>query len=365
MRNRLLGLVAAVIGVLALVLVFHPPKLPWDRTFSFRISAPAFSQLQPGATVELAGENVGKLDSLSVQHGLPMLNVQINSADAHLLHSDARASIQPHGLLGTQYIELAGGSKGTLPAGGVIPASRVNVAVTLDQVLDVFQTNERQNLQTLINQLGVASARRGPYVNRTLHELGETSDTLAQVTSTVRQHDPQLSSIIDTSQQISHSLQDAPLGAQIKDTNSVLSGVAAEDSSLGQGVDHTAAVLQDLNVILNGNVGNLNYTLRRAPQVEAQLRTLLKQGGTLLKGINPALPALMTSLVEAQSAFGGTDANGHFVRVMSVLGTCTAGVNLGCSGGPDHGGPAVGSSTSKSGSKISDRGLENLLFGKS
>jgi virulence factor Mce-like protein len=362
MRHRLYGLAAAVVAVLALVLVFHPPKLPWQHTFSFRISAPAFSQLQPGTTVELAGQNVGRLDSLSVQHGLPMLNVQINSADAHLLHADARASIQPHGLLGTQYIELTGGSKGTLPAGGVIPASRVSVAVTLDQVLDVFQTTERQNLQTLINQLGVASAHRGPYINRTLQELGQTSDTLAQVTRTVHQHDPQLSSIIDSSQQISQSLQNAPIGAQIADTNTVLRGLAAEDSSLGQGVDHTAAVLTDLDAILNGNTGNLNYTLRRAPQVEAQLRTLLKQGSTLLKGVNPALPALLTSVVEAQSAFAGNDANGHFVRVMSVLGTCTAGVNLGCSGGPDHGGPQVGGSVSK-GSKISDRGLENLLFG--
>jgi virulence factor Mce-like protein len=368
MRNRLFGLAAAVVGVLALVLVFHPPKLPWQHSFSFRISAPAFSQLQPGATVELAGENVGRLNSLSVQHGLPMLNVQINSGDARLMHADARASIQPHGLLGTQYIELTGGSKGTLPAGGVIPASRVNVAVTLDQVLDVFQTTERQNLQTVINQLGVASAHRGPYVNRSLQALGEASDSLAQVTRTVHQHDPALANIIDTSQQISQSLQDAPLGAQIRDTNSVLSGLATEDNSLGQGIDHTAAVLTDLNVILNGNVGNLNYTLRRAPQVEAQLRTLLKQGSTLLKGVNPALPALMTSVVEAQSAFAGTDANGHFVRVMSVLGTCTAGVNLGCSGGPDHGGPQVGSGTSgsaskSSGSKISDRGLMNLLMG--
>ena len=125
----------------------------------------------------------------------------------------------------------------------------------------------------------------------------------------------------------------------------------------------------DLDMILNSNTGNLSYTLHKAPRLAAQLRTLFGNGSTLLKGINPALPALMTGLVEAESAFGGTDANGHFVRVMSVTpGTCTVGINAGCSGGPNDGGPAVtggvpGTSSKSGGQNISDRGLENLLFG--
>jgi ABC-type transporter Mla subunit MlaD len=305
MRNRVAGLVATAVAVLALVLVFHPPQLPWQHEFRFQISSPAFSQLQPGATVELAGQRVGQLDSLTVQHGLPLLNVQVDSADARLLHSDATASIQPHGLLGTQYIELNGGSRGTMQAGGVIPASRVHVAVTLDQVLDVFQNTERQNLQTVINQLGVASANRGRDVNQSLHALGDASTSLSQVAHTVHAHDAQLS-------------------------------------------------------------GNLNYTLRHAPRLAAQLHTLFGQGSTLLKGVNPALPALMTALVEAESAFAGTDANGHFVRVMAVLGTCTAGLNVGCSGyaGKNGNSPSGASGSSPGpGKKISDRGLENLLFG--
>ncbi|HZC40407.1 MAG TPA: MlaD family protein [Streptosporangiaceae bacterium] len=366
MRNRVAGLVATAVAVLALVLVFHPPQLPWQHEFRFQISSPAFSQLQPGATVELAGQRVGQLDSLTVQHGLPLLNVQVDSADAHLLHSDATASIQPHGLLGTQYIELNGGSRGTMQAGGVIPASRVHVAVTLDQVLDVFQNTERQNLQTVINQLGVASANRGRDVNQSLHALGDASTSLSRVAHTVHAHDAQLSGIIDSSQRVSQSLQDSPLAAQIRDTDAVLTGLASVDSSLGQGVDHTSAVLSDLDMILNGNTGNLNYTLRHAPRLAAQLHTLFGQGSTLLKGVNPALPALMTALVEAESAFGGTDANGHFVRVMAVLGTCTAGLNVGCSGyaGKNGNSPSGASGSSPGpGKKISDRGLENLLFG--
>lgn len=368
-RNRVVGLVAAAIGVLAVVMVFHPPQLPWQPVFAFRIESPAFSQLQPGTSVDLAGKRVGQVTSLSVQHGLPMLDVQIDGQDAHLMHADATATIEPHGLLGTQFIQLTGGSRGRLPQGGLIPASHVQVAVTLDQVLNVFQTTERQNLQTLIVQLGKASAHRGKDVRATLRALSDASNSLAQVTSTVHQHDRGLSSIIDSSEQVNRSLQNSPLAAQISDTNQVLSGLAGVDSSLGNGVDHTAAVLTDLGGVLNGNTGNLRYTLSKSPRLLRQLRTLLGDGNVLLKGINPALPALMTSVVEAESAFGGTDADGHFVRAMSVMGTCTLNLNLNCSGGPGSGGPPVtvpgagGVKVPKPTSSISDRGLMNLLTG--
>ncbi len=369
LRNRIVGLAVSAAGILAVLLIFHPPRFPWQHVFQFRIESPAFSQLTPGTTVDLAGKQVGQVNSLTIAHGLPMLDVQIDGADAHLLHANASASIQPHGLLGTQFIELSGGNRGTLPAGGVIPASRVQVAVTLDQVLNVFQTTERQNLQTLIVQLGLASAHRGADVNQTLRALSDASNSLATVTGTIHRHDQGLTSIISSSELVSRSLQNAPLAGQIRDTNRVLQGLAGVDSSLGSGVDHTAAVLSDLGVVLQGNTGNLRYTLARTPQVAAQLRTLLSEGDALLKGVNPALPALMTSVVEAESAFGGTDANGHFVRVMSVLGSCTLNLNLGCSGGPGSGGPPVtvpgtsGLPTPNPSSSISDRGLMNLLTG--
>jgi ABC-type transporter Mla subunit MlaD len=371
-RNRVVGLVASAVGLLALVMVFHPPQLPWQPVFHFQIQAPAFSQLGEGASVDLAGTRVGQLDGVTMSHGLPLLSVQVDGNDARLLHADASATIEPHGVLGTQFIELDGGSTGRLAAGAVIPISRVHVAVTLDQVLNMFQPAELQSLQTLITQLGIASAGRGQDVNQVLKALSDASDSLAQVTGTVRQHDQGISSIIDSSQQLNESMQNAPISAQIKDTDEVLAALANVDGSMGQGIDHTAAVLSDLDIALDGNSGNLSYTLSKAPQVAAQLRTLLSEGKVLISGINPALPALMTSVVEAESVFSGTDANGHYVRVMSVTGSCTVGLNSGCSGVQGQGGlpvtvPPLGASGSRSSSKtppnISDQGLMNLIFG--
>lgn len=363
-RNRVAGLASSAVALLALALVFHPVGLPWHSGFPLKIASPAFSQLAPGATVEMAGTRAGQVDSLTIEHGLPVLDLTISGDDARFLHANASATIEPHGLLGTQFVELNGGTRGAFRSGGTIPASRVNVAVTLNQVLNLLQASERQNLQTLIDEVGAASASQGQNLNGALRALGDASDSLAQVSATVRQHDQQLASIIVSSQQLNSSLQNAPIGAQLNDTSTVLRGLAAEDSSLGQGIDHTAAVLSDLDVILEGNTGNLRYTLGKAPQVVAQLRPLLRSADTLIKGINPALPALMTFVQEGESAFSGSDADGHYVRVMSVTGSCTIGLDLGCSGYRGSSGSAAAGSSGSS-STISDRGLINLLFGGS
>jgi virulence factor Mce-like protein len=361
-RNRLVGLASTAVAVVVLALVFHPVTLPWTSVFALKIESPPFSQLQPGTSVELAGTRVGQVDSLTLRHGLPVLYLHIDGNDARFLHDTASATIEPHGLLGTQYVELAPGTRGQFPAGGTIPVSRVHVAVTINQVLNLLQASERQNLQTLIDQLGAASANQGQDVNQSLRALGDASNSLAQVTSTLRQHDQQLASIIASSQRLNSSLQHAPIGAQLNDTNKVLQGLAQVDTSMGQGIDHSAAVLSDIDVILQGNVGNLRYTLSKAPRVAAQLRTLLVEANTLVKGVNPALPALMSFVEEAESAFSGTDANGHYVRVISVTGSCTAGLNFACSG--YHGqSQSPGATPSRPGGTISDQQLINLLFG--
>lgn len=364
MRNRAVGLASSVAGVLVLALVFHPMGLPWHSGFPLKLASPAFSQLAPGATVEMAGTRVGQVDGLTIEHGIPVLSLHIDGSDGRLLHANASATIQPHGLLGTQYVELDAGTRGSFRSGGTIPVSRVHVAVTLDQVLNLLQATERQNLQTLIDQSGAATANQGQNLNATLAALGDASDSLAQVTGTVRQHDQELAAIIVSSQELNNSLQNAPIGAGLNDTNTVLQGLAAEDNSLGQGIDHTAAVLTELDAILQGNAGNLRYTLGKAPKVVAQLRALLGSANTLITGISPALPSLMTFVTEAESAFSGSDANGHYVQVMSVTGSCTLGVNLGCSGYRGQGGSASAGSSSPS-STITDQGLINLLFGSS
>lgn len=378
MTARFLGLVAAVAAVVLLVVVFHPPSWPWDQKLHLSLQARPFGALHPDASVELGGVKVGQVDGMDMVGGSALIRIEVESKYAGLLHADTSAMIRPHGLLGAKYIDLKGGSHGRLLDGDVVPSSRVSVATDIDQVLSSLQPDVRQNLQTLIVALGTGMDGRGQDVNDALQALGQASNNLSTVTGTLHTHEGDIQSIIGSAEQLSGDMQYAPVDAQLRDTNTVLSGLSEVRQPLGQGVDNTARVLQELDLILGGNTGALAYTLDNGPQTIIRLRALLVEATTLVKGVNPALPALMTAIVETKSAFGGNDANGNYVRIQAVLGSCLAGININCAGGPFAGGPAVtvpGATASAPASqasatqaavppsKLSDQDLMKLLLG--
>jgi ABC-type transporter Mla subunit MlaD len=97
-----------------------------------------------------------------------------------------------------------------------------------------------------------------------------------------------------------------------------LSGLVQVEDSMGSGIDHTADVMQQLDVALNGNSANLAHILAKGPATIDQLRTVVSEIDAVIVGVNPALPCLMQAVMETKSAFGGSDGNGHYVRVQVV-----------------------------------------------
>ena len=329
-RSRLIGLATTAGAVVLLALLFHPPALPWSPALHLALEAASFGELNPQASVEVGGIRVGSVEGLEMRQGRPLVRITVDRAYAGLLHADASAAIRPHGLLGPRYVQLDGGSRGQLGDGATIPISRVHVSTELDQVLNSLQPDVRQSLQTLIVELGAASDGRGQDVNAALKSLSDATDDLATVTETLRRRDQDVAGSVVAAERLNRDLQDAPLDAQVRDTERVLSGLVQVNGAIGHGIDHTAATLQALDVILDGNSGNLARTLDQAPATVTRLRAFLAEATGLIDAVNPSVPSLMTAVVETESAFSGSDANGHFVRVMTLNGACTVGLNVGC-----------------------------------
>lgn len=329
-RPRLIGLSATALAVLVLALLFRPPALPWASDLHLSLEAASFGELNKDAAVELGGVRVGRVEGMSLRAGRPVIGIAVDRRYAGLLHADASAAIRPHGLLGPRFVELEGGARGRMADGATIPVSRVHVATDVDQVLNALQPDVRRSLQVLIVELGGASEGRGQDVNATLLALGRATDDLARVTATLHGRDQDLAGTVVSAEELNRELQGAPLDAQIRDTNRVLAGLVQVDGSIGAGIDHTALLLQQLDVVMDGNSENLGRTLDRAPATVARLRAVLAAGTDLLNGVNPALPSLMTAVVETESTFSGSDANGHYARILTLTGGCTLGLSTGC-----------------------------------
>lgn len=337
---RLVGAGVLLLAVVTLVLVFNPPPAPWARPLHLKLEAGTFGELSGNAGVELGGVKVGTVQGLDYNHGHAVLNLTIDPQYAHLLHPDTSARIRPHGLLGPKYIELSGGETGTIREGDVIPISRVTVATDVDQVLNALQPDVRDSLKTIFVELGNASDGRGQDMNAALGSLGAAAPDLTTTTATLDRRRQDLADFIAFSETLNRDLQNAPIDANLRDTNQVLGGLVQVEGSIGGTIDHTASVTKGLNTVFQGNSQNLASLLALAPATVTKLETVLVSGQTIVDGVNPALPSLMTAVVETESAFGNKDADGHYVRVMLITNACSTpgGPNPTCAspgGGPN------------------------------
>jgi virulence factor Mce-like protein len=329
-KKRMLGLGMTAGAVLLLVLVFHPPTMPWAAPLHVQLQSSSYGNLDKNAGVYLGGVKVGTVQNERWSGGRAVLDLTIDHSYASRVHSNAGATIRPHGLLGPKYVDLDGGSVGTMPDNGTIPMSRVHVTTDVDQVLNSLQPDVQASLKTTLVELARGSENRGADMNQALASLGQSSADLRTVANTLQVRDQDLADFFASSEVLNRDLQYAPIDKQIVDTDTVLSGLVTVDQNIGGSIDHTANVLAQLDVVMNGNQQNLAEALQKSPDAITRLRTVLAAGTAIESGITPSLPYLMTAVMETKSAFSYTDANGHYVKVEALSGACSTGAPAGC-----------------------------------
>jgi phospholipid/cholesterol/gamma-HCH transport system substrate-binding protein len=358
---RVVGLTALVLGLGLLAVVFNPPTAPWARPLHIRLEAGAFGELSGTAGVEIGGVKVGQVDGLDLSGNHAVLRLSIDPQYAHLLHRDASAAIRPHGLLGPKYVELSGGHTGTMREGDLIPISRVTVATDVDQVLNSLQPDVRDSLKTIFVELGNASDGRGQDMNTALGALGASAPAVTTDTTVLDNRKRDLADFIAYSEILNRDMQNAPIDANLRDTNQVLAGLVQVEGSIGGTIDHTASVTKQLNVAFAGNSQNLAATLALLPVTFTKLETVVASGQTIVNTVNPSLPALMTAVVETESAFSNKDADGHYVRVMLITDACSTPVGPNTTCASPLGGPrSAPQNSSQPGSPVSSQASPGL-----
>ena len=360
---RLVGVLTGLFGAVALVLAFQPPVLPWDRPLRVQVEVPAaVGALDSGAGVQMSGVKVGRVAGVERRRGREVVDVEVERRYAGLLHADAGALIRPHGLLGPKYMELRPGSTGRLQDGAYIPGSRVQISVDVDEVLNTLQPDVRDSLKIFFTEMGTASQGRGDDMNTALKALGASADNLATVTGTLHRRDEDLTQFFVSSETLNRDVQFTPVDQNLADTNKVLSGLVDVEDSIGGSIDHTASVLQKFDIVLRGNERNLATVLGQAPTTVSRARTALQAGSRLLSVVDPCIPALMAAVVETESSFSSSDANGNYVRVYSLGADTQA--------GPPQPGTSAGHSTCVPGTTnsgplphVSDQQMVNIILG--
>jgi phospholipid/cholesterol/gamma-HCH transport system substrate-binding protein len=140
--------------------------------------------LRGGNFVRIAGAEVGKVKSISIQPD-STLRVEFSADKSVVLTEGNRAIIRYDDLIGGRYLALeegAGGSKRLNP-GGTIPLSQTEPALSLDALIGslrpLYRALNPDQINTLSSQLITAFQGQGATIGSFLTQTAALTDTLA------------------------------------------------------------------------------------------------------------------------------------------------------------------------------------------
>jgi virulence factor Mce-like protein len=154
-----IGLIATAVIVVILYLGFTK-DIPFTTPYEVNAVFQSANSIRPGSPVRIAGVNVGKVKEIKPQEGGDGAVVVLQIDDKGLpLHTDATAKIRPRIFLeGNFFVDLTSGSPSApeLEDGDTLKVTQTATPVQLDEVLTTLQSNSREDLKDLLDQLNVA-----------------------------------------------------------------------------------------------------------------------------------------------------------------------------------------------------------------
>lgn len=329
MRSRwnlpiFLAYAAAALAVLAYLLMHMGGGLAFHSTYPVAADFTAASDLVPGDDVTISGVTVGRVASVQLIQGGARAHLQLDEQYAPL-YQNARAMIKIKNLLNESYVELYKGtaSSGQLPQGGVIPSSRTLTPVELSQVLDVLKPDTRQQLTSIINNLGESVAGQGQNLNSTTGSLKVTAQALDGIAHALASQQVNLGSLITSLSKVLATLAawHQQLKALVADWDGVMRALAQHEQQLQGLVVNQNRVTAILDQALAGNATALHTAIQSSPPLINSANAYTARGDVIFGQVSQQTKSINELFYQLASVFSATDSQGHhYWRVYPVSG---------------------------------------------
>ena len=314
-RSNVIWGIAASLAVLAAAwwAFLSGGEVPLIPRSGFEVTAVVTNanELRGRAPVRIAGVEVGRVEKIEQGPGATAEITMRLRDSAAPLHRDATMKIRPRLFLeGNFFVDLRPGSPSApeLGDGGTIPLAQTATPVQLDQVLTALQADTREDLKTLVKELGgTLGGEGGGRLGRAIDEIGPTGREGARTMSALRGLEADdLSTTIAEGEQVTAALdaRRQQLAGAIVGFDRTVSALAAEDAALSASLRTLAPTLaealpavREIRAAMPATrefARDVRPLLRRAPRTLDLARPLLRE----LRGlIGPSeLPALTTAL---------------------------------------------------------------------
>lgn len=337
-------------GLLALVLIgtfayFGFTKInPFSDPYVLKAAVVDARNLQARSVVRMAGVDVGKVTTVEpVPGSAPAALVTMElSEDALPLREDARLKVRPRIFLeGNYFVDLRPGSPSApeLEDGDTLPRSQTAASVSTSEVLGVLQSDVREDLRTLLFELGTKGLIEGggaegfnravPFFLPAYRNVALANDAL--LGENPRRDVPRL---LRGQQRTLGALASNPvrLSELVTDLNVTAGALARQDVALEASVpalrDTLAVALPALDSVNNALPSLRRFAVEATPGVRsttptlelalpwiAQQRALMRESE--LRGLARALRGATPSLVRLNQS------QVNFLKQARALASCT------------------------------------------
>ena len=337
-------------GLLALVLIgtfayFGFTKInPFSDPYVLKAAVVDARNLQARSVVRMAGVDVGKVTKVEpVPGSAPAALVTMElSEDALPLREDARLKVRPRIFLeGNYFVDLRPGSPSApeLEDGDTLPRSQTAASVSTSEVLGVLQSDVREDLRTLLFELGTKGLIEGGGAegfNRAVPFFLPAYRNVALANDALLGENPRrdLPRLLRGQQRTLGALASNParLSELVTDLNVTAGALARQDVALEASVpalrDTLAVALPALDSVNNALPSLRRFAVEATPGVRsttptlelalpwiAQQRALMRESE--LRGLARALRGATPSLVRLNQS------QVNFLKQARALASCT------------------------------------------
>jgi phospholipid/cholesterol/gamma-HCH transport system substrate-binding protein len=371
----LVGVVVFAVLLGALAFAFVSNKRIPGRSYTYVTAAFAElpASLRQGNDVRVAGVRIGQVDGIRYRDGEARVRLQL--PDGFAVYRDATARLRSRSSLGQKFVEIDPGTPPSGPLGGsVIGRDRTQSLTEFDQVLDALDPKTRTALASTVQVLGAGVGGRGQDLNDLLAaapdlltDLGTTAGTLSEeqtrlvaflaaaerLAGRFTGREGELEALTDQlgrtlaalgtdgGRPLRESLDRLPstldaLRPALDDLASAASRLrvgigdfAPAAAALGAATPDLRAALRESTPVLGRSVpvndlaapafGALAGTLTDARPLAPALRRTAGSAAPLLDALAPFAPELNLLFAHAADALSQGDANGNYLRMVSIL----------------------------------------------
>jgi phospholipid/cholesterol/gamma-HCH transport system substrate-binding protein len=329
MRSRwnlpiLLAYAAASLAVLGYLVMHMGGNFVFQSSYQVSADFSSASNLVPGDDVTISGVTVGRVASVQPVPGGARAQLQVLQRYAPV-YQDARAMVKIKNVLDESYVELFRGTStsGPMPQGGTIPQSRTLTPVELAQVLDVLNADTRDQLTSVIDNLGESVSGRGQQLNAAAGPLQVTSEALDGIAHAIAHQQVNLGSLITSLSKVLATLAawHSQLRSLVANWDGVMRALAQHEQQLQGLVVNEDQVMAILDQALARNSPSLNAAIGELPQLVSTASTYTANGDVIFGKVSQQVTPINELFYELASVFSGTDSqDNHYWRVYPVSG---------------------------------------------